>query len=608
MGRIGVSCLAVVILIFIGLSGIAAAQPEPGGSRGNPDYQVFAFNDLGMHCYDKDFSVFSLLPLFNVAHGQVVKKGLKPKLLTDAEIKLTYAATPYLSGSKNTTSIGKTNFWNFIAQLFGPTFHNWPLDTGILGAKMPSHTFGPQPLSYDAAYKWFSATGIPLTNIDDKGNINSFSMMNIRAYDQRIGAFRSSLDIVVPASSEMNCAACHESAKFVIDGVTASDAAPPPRLATLTADDFSTNPDPQVRFRKNILILHDALSGTNLVAKYNDGNGSAILCAQCHYSKALDLSGNNQPTGDQVGHLYLSRAMHKHHGTAWPTDSGGMGGMAGGGYTVPIPGTGVTQCYYCHPGNDTQCLRSVMAVNGMQCQSCHGELLAVGGFTSQLAMDGFVDQYLPNVNDPSLDVNLSTTNAQRRPWVDMPKCQSCHSGDALNHLGASIVGMQAWLTGDEAATPIIADESRFAENKDTLYRFSFTHGGMACESCHGSPHAEWPARINTNDNVTATQIQGHTGEIAECGACHLNGLKPGLGGPHGLHNVNDQAWMSQHGVFLRQNPSSCQACHGTDFKGTVLSRAKANRILRLSVQKKGGMTHIAKGTPVNCYSCHNTIR
>ena len=84
-----------------------------------------------------------------------------------------------------------------------------------------------------------------------------------------------------------------------------------------------------------------------------------------------------------------------------------------------------------------------------------------------------------------------------------------------------------------------AVNQRFAETPGQLYRFSGTHGGMACESCHGSPHAEWPAKINTNDNITANQLQGHTGEIAECGVCHLQDLSPSLGGPHGLHNVND---------------------------------------------------------------------
>ena len=189
----------------------------------------------------------------------------------------------------------------------------------------------------------------------------------------------------------------------------------------------------------------------------------------------------------------------------------------------------------------------------------------------------------------------------------MPKCQSCHSGDVLNHLGADLIGQMAYDPNDPAATPLDANNQRFAETPGQLYRFSGAHGGMACESCHGSTHAEWPARINTNDNVTATQLQGHTGEIAECGVCHLQDLSPSLGGPHGLHNVNDAGWMAQHGVFLRRNRNSCKACHGLDLHGTVLSRAKADRTLPRS-SSLGGTVTFFKGTPVDCYACHSTIK
>ena len=187
----------------------------------------------------------------------------------------------------------------------------------------------------------------------------------------------------MPASSEMNCASCHETAAFADYVTTFSDASPPPRIgpppgANLLQDtSFSSNPNPVVRFRENVLILHDALGsygGANpsypgyISGAYPGYNtlwdvyqsGQPILCAMCHYSKALDLAGTG-PTALQAPHLYLSRAMHKHHGTDWP--------MMDGTYVIPIPGAYTTpatpsECYYCHPGNDTQCLRSVMATNG----------------------------------------------------------------------------------------------------------------------------------------------------------------------------------------------------------------------------------------------------
>ena len=105
--------------IFLAINGwtkAAPAQPQAGSWYNS--YKVFAFNDLGMHCYDNDFSVFSLLPLFNVVHAQVIYKGTKPQLLTDSTFKVTYAGTYDLNGSINTTSIGKTNFWSYLTKLY----------------------------------------------------------------------------------------------------------------------------------------------------------------------------------------------------------------------------------------------------------------------------------------------------------------------------------------------------------------------------------------------------------------------------------------------------------------------------------------------------------
>ena len=38
-------------------------------------YKVLATNDLGMHCVDADFSVFSILPPYNVVNAQVVRRS-----------------------------------------------------------------------------------------------------------------------------------------------------------------------------------------------------------------------------------------------------------------------------------------------------------------------------------------------------------------------------------------------------------------------------------------------------------------------------------------------------------------------------------------------------
>jgi hypothetical protein len=43
--------------------------------------------------------------------------------------------------------------------------------------------------------------------------------------------------------------------------------------------------------------------------------------------------------------------------------------------------------------------------------------------------------------------------------------------------------------------------------------------------------------------------------------------------------------------------TACQVCHGTDYRGTVLSRIQADRTLAGHA--------FTKGTMIGCYSCHN---
>jgi len=83
--------------------------------------------------------------------------------------------------------------------------------------------------------------------------------------------------------------------------------------------------------------------------------------------------------------------------------------------------------------------------------------------------------------------------------MDLPRCQSCHTGDASNHLtlaDATLMAtdglrtLLAFNAADAAASPRQASGSRFAENANRLFRFSKGHGGVACEGCHNGPSGE----------------------------------------------------------------------------------------------------------------------
>ena len=104
----------------------------------------------------------AVLPLYNVVRAQVLLKGLTPQFMDNTKVNLTYQAIADPSGSINTTSANKTNFWTYVQKLFGVSL---AVDTGLKGQKMPGTANTPQPFAsaYDTTMKWFGAEGIPIT-------------------------------------------------------------------------------------------------------------------------------------------------------------------------------------------------------------------------------------------------------------------------------------------------------------------------------------------------------------------------------------------------------------------------------------------------------------
>ncbi len=552
--------------------GFFSLQPAPVPSGA---VKVLGANDLGMHCVDKDFSIFSILPPYNVLNAQVVQlnpQGL-PTILDGTTVELKYNAVVDPSGSINSTSINKTNFWQFAQPLFGAQLLP---GEGLKGLFMPMdnlQNLGPQPIPYNGLRGYFAAEGIPIFPLNDQLIQNPYSLMRVSAHDKTTGKLLGQTDVVLPVSDETDCQGCH-----VTGGIGAQ------RGGIHWANDS----DLEIQTRKNILLLHDGMQGTRLQ------NATPVLCARCHYSPALDLAGTG-PQGDQIGNPIFSRVMHAFHGQLLNSQ---------GGPLFPPGGTLEQTCYQCHPGKITQCQRGAMKTGGLGCHDCHGGMLAVGGINPLLA-GGSID----GTND----------GGARRPWQDLPRCQACHTGDANSHLiGADLVPAsdnirlrQAYRTGDPSASPLLATNPRFAENPDTLYRFSKGHGGILCEGCHGSTHAEWPnANPGANDNIAATQLQGHTGPLIECSTCHDQGTlsRRTIEGPHGLHLVNDAGWISAHGDLVENSSSpsraECKACHGLNLEGTVLSRAAADRTLAKG--ENGGSTiSVSKGQKISCTLCHS---
>src|SRR5512140_2320281 len=73
---------------------------------------LLGWNNLGMHCMDSDYSVFSILPAYNTIEAQLIVNGKLVKSGTGYTI--TYQAVADPSGSINKSSQGKGNFFQYV--------------------------------------------------------------------------------------------------------------------------------------------------------------------------------------------------------------------------------------------------------------------------------------------------------------------------------------------------------------------------------------------------------------------------------------------------------------------------------------------------------------
>jgi hypothetical protein len=532
--------------------------PAGGGTR------LFAWNDLGMHCMDTDYSVFTLLPPFNDLNAQLMVNGT---LVGGDAYTLTYESASDPAGSVNTYSVGpieKTNFWDYFDALFG--LGQLPPNIGMTGN--PTASAKPAPLAWDSGLNWYEGTGIPITPIDDAGKVNPFPVIKVTAKDSS-GNVLATAHSVLPVATEINCALCHAS-------VTGTLAAKPAGgwvngVSTPTERDW----------RLNVLRLHDERNagdanystllsakgyGTSLeasVTKADPSQNKPIFCDTCHNSNALAYWG----LAGEKSVSTMTAAMHTAHATVVDPVSG-----------KALDSIGTRDaCYNCHPGKITQCLRGAMGnpVDGtgkhlMECQSCHGSMATVGG--------------------------------NRNGWYDVPTCQSCHHDGARDTVAINPDG------SFKASSDI-----RFATNADTpaaglsLYRFSVGHGSLQCEACHNSTHAEFtdkPSANNnsTNDDLRAIEAQGYVAAIRECTSCHATAPKSTNGGPHGMHYLG-QSWVSNHeDVVNSANRADCFYCHGSTSAGSDLAVIKVAKTFKID---DGRTKTFVPDQRVTCWSCHN---
>ena len=522
--------------------GAAAASAPGGGDAAMAQYSLMAWSELGMHCIDgKDYSIFSVLPPYNVIHAQLVKKGEPPTLVTSG-VTITYQATPDLTNSANSKSANKTNFWSYVLPLF---LASPPPETGLAGYKTQSRTA--QNMTYNATLGYWEAVGVPTVPYDDKLKFNPFPMALLVAKDSA-GTILAQAKIVLSVSDELTCNTCHASGSDV---------------NAMPSAGWVYNSDPAKDTKLNILRKHDdrwnisgylsqlQKNGYTYQAKLYDTAvaGTPVLCAACHSDNALAASG-------LPGIGAEASDMHTLHGSQV---------LLSNGLTLDQNSatSDANSCYLCHPGPVTKCKRGAM--NTQLCSSCHGNLTYAG-------------------------------NATRQPWYIEPACQMCHNSSQRYTTTFDANGQWRQTTDTTFAT-----NNNVPIPGANLFRFSSGHGGVFCSGCHGSPHAEFPS-LQANDNVYPKQLQKYAAKVTECSVCHTSKMTASANmGPHGVHTVG-QTWVTSHQSYVDNHGyAACAYCHGADYRGLALSATKTARTFTVEGQKKT----FAVDHQFNCYDCHN---
>ena len=661
-------------------------------------------------------------------------------------------------GEKNLASDYESRFWiwQYTGGMFGYPKTSPVLDEGMLkedlnpghGRYMPgiAHPYeanDPQDFSgFTSDRNQFTARWIPITDVDDQGQINPFPLMRVQVMDNSTKQVVATTDAVMTTGRDLHCRECHAKGKIAADpnvpwtktayhsSLLGEDCVKYPNPSKDNGDGMGgcipVTPDawskPQFIDAKdntfqeqewaalnNIEILHDFYDYAGVHAfehimsddglRHDDGS---FACDGCHASTIRSWPASTKENifdfwteyfafekyGDQTSKYYAKSATVSYHGMhalfQKKTD-GSLMREANGKPTMWNPTKGKNpnslfpvidavgnslpmeqNCLRCHSGQREQCYRDRMYTSGTTCYDCHGDMQAMGLLHKK-------------------PEKLKTTdgNNYRIAWYEEPDCGSCHTGnanegkDGNNGFFSAGILRRAFASDDLSATSIKPKSERFAvlpiirhefpqdranqgydptlplKLTTALYRDGKdTHGDVPCASCHGGAHAVWPNRdANANDNVTAIQLQGHTGTVLECNVCHtanafkiesdLDGgrfsgdVKAGiLGGPHNTHPINDPYWWKSstgdslnadgtiygglHNNYAKKsgkdNEDQCAACHGNDHKGTRLSKTPVDRVFDFSdfniarlkkVGFKSNIVKVAAGTMIGCDTCHS---
>ena len=300
----------------------------------------------------------------------------------------------------------------------------------------------------------------------------------------------------------------------------------------------------------SILEVHDRHQSTELQEQVR--KGVPVNCRTCH-DGATSKDGK---TSSGIG-MSVSAAIH-------------------GWHSQYLSGKGAESCMACHAALGRSAddkpddhrprplfARDLHIDRGLSCVNCHGvledhalSLLQAEKMAGQQRAEAAIASITPR-STASID-----EIKPRLPWKQLPDCTGCHNFETKPHL-SDASGFNTW-TEDEAAL--------FSRRADDMSM-------LRCLSCHGAPHAVYPAANpvgRDRDNIVPIQYQQHAkvlGAAGNCNLCHMQDMD--MSAHHPLVErkrtqiyVPSGAELSQPRVHFAHSAHSgfeCQTCHHKGF-------------------------------------------
>jgi mono/diheme cytochrome c family protein len=355
------------------------------------EYVLLVWNDLGMHCISDNDKYWTFLPPANTLWAQLIKRGPKPEIITDA-VEMTYKPE---EGYMNPED--QVPFWDYVSKNFGADLEP---GVGLAGNKVTGHL-------HENILNTFVAHHIPVVPYKDDGTFNPYPIFDVEAKDANTGELLAMTRAVAPTSTEMGCRNCHQGGW---------------RWNNIAGTDDLTS--------INILKAHDRMNGTSLLEDAENGNPH--LCQSCHADPALGATGKPEI-------MNFSSSIHGFHAN----------------YLSDLKEDDACYiCHPADERGTTLCMRGRHRQVGLNCTHCHGTIQdhAIGLLKHEQALGKpSADRLLANLN-PVVVESIDQVNG-RMPWLNEPDCMSCHTNFDIKALGMEPTahsGYNKWVAGGSA--------------------------------------------------------------------------------------------------------------------------------------------------------------